>query len=40
MKLPNAEAAFIDIRKLRDYSLNPDHDRVNTKPACFLLSLD
>ncbi len=25
MKLPNYDNAFIDIRKLRDYSLNPRH---------------
>ncbi|WP_366516959.1 DUF6883 domain-containing protein [Microcoleus sp. PH2017_38_RDM_U_B] len=27
MKLPNVETAFIDIQKLRDYSLNIEHDR-------------
>src|SRR5258706_15480803 len=25
MKLPNPERAFVDIRKLRDYCLNPEH---------------
>ena len=25
MKVPNAEKAFVDIRKLRDYALNPTH---------------
>src|SRR5580765_7367352 len=25
MKLPNSERAFVDIRKLRDYCLNPEH---------------
>jgi hypothetical protein len=25
VKLPNAENAIVDIAKLRDYSLNPDH---------------
>jgi hypothetical protein len=25
VKIPNAENAFVDIRKLRDYSLNPEH---------------
>jgi hypothetical protein len=39
MKLPNAEAAFIDIRKLRDYSLNPDHDRGKHKARLFLAIL-
>jgi Domain of unknown function (DUF4926) len=39
MKLPNAEAAFIDIRKLRDYSLNPDHDRGKHKARLFLATL-
>lgn len=26
MKIPNAERAIVDIRKLRDYCLNPEHD--------------
>ncbi len=39
MKLPNAEVAFIDIRKLRDYSLNPDHDRGKHKARLFLAIL-
>ncbi len=26
MKVPNAERAIVDIRKLRDYCLNPRHD--------------
>ncbi len=25
MRLPNADRAMVDIRKLRDYCLNPDH---------------
>ena len=25
MRVPNAERAFIDMRKLRDYALNPTH---------------
>ena len=25
MKIPNTENAFVDIRKLRDYALNPEH---------------
>ncbi len=39
MKLPNAEAALIDIRKLRDYSLNPEHDRGKHKALLFLAIL-
>ena len=27
MKLPNAERAFVDVRKLRDYCLNAEHPR-------------
>ena len=30
MKLPNAERAVVEIEKLRDYSLNLDHDRGET----------
>lgn len=26
MKLPNSEKAFVDVAKLRDYSLNPEHE--------------
>lgn len=39
MKLPNAEAAFIDIQKLRNYSLNPEHDRGKHKARLFLAIL-
>ncbi|MEG4808993.1 hypothetical protein QUA82_15250 [Microcoleus sp. F8-D3] len=39
MKLPNAEAAFIDIHKLRDYSLNIQHDRGKHKARLFLAIL-
>ncbi len=35
MKLPNAEAAFIDINKLRNYSLNEQHDRGKHKARLF-----
>jgi hypothetical protein len=28
MKLPNAERAVVDIEKLRDYALSPEHDEV------------
>lgn len=39
MKLPNPEAAFIDIQKLRNYSLNPEHDRGKHKARLFLAIL-
>ena len=39
MKLPNAENAFIDITKLRDYSLNPDHPKGKHKARVFLEKL-
>ena len=26
MLIPNADSAIVDIRKLRDYCLNPEHD--------------
>lgn len=39
MKVPNAEAAFIDIHKLRDYSLNMQHDRGKHKARLFLAIL-
>ncbi len=35
MKLPNAELAFIDPNKLRNYSLNPQHDRGKHKARLF-----
>lgn len=39
MKLPNAERAVIDIDKLRDYSLNPNHPEGKHKARVFLASL-
>ncbi|HEU4594878.1 MAG TPA: hypothetical protein VFS10_06890 [Pyrinomonadaceae bacterium] len=27
MKLPNSERALVEVEKLRDYALNPDHER-------------
>ncbi len=33
--LPNAEAAVIDIRKLRDYCLNSEHDEGQHKAVLF-----
>lgn len=35
MKLPNADQALIDPNKLRDYSLNPHHDRGKHKARLF-----
>lgn len=35
MKLPNAERAVINIEKLRDYSLNPDHPKGKHKAHVF-----
>jgi hypothetical protein len=35
MKLPNAEAAFIDLNKLQNYSLNLQHDRGKHKARSF-----
>ncbi|HEX8843828.1 MAG TPA: hypothetical protein VF791_04255 [Pyrinomonadaceae bacterium] len=39
MKLPNAERALIDIEKLRDYSLNPNHPKGKHKARVFLAAL-
>jgi hypothetical protein len=39
MKLPNAEAAFIDLTKLQNYSLNPQHERGKHKARLFLAIL-
>ena len=36
MKIPNAEQAAIDIRKLRDYCLNPHHDEGKHKARLFM----
>jgi len=35
MIIPNAERAAVDIRKLRDYCLNPDHDEGKHKARLF-----
>ncbi|MEH1885305.1 DUF6883 domain-containing protein [Nostoc sp.] len=37
--LPNAENAVVDIRKLRDYCLNPEHDKGKDKARLFSASL-
>jgi hypothetical protein len=39
MKIPNAEHAVIDIRKLRDYCLNPAHDEGKHKARLFIAAL-
>ncbi|GET42571.1 DUF6883 domain-containing protein [Microseira wollei] len=36
MLIPNAEIAVVDIRKLRDYCLNPEHDEGKHKARIFL----
>lgn len=40
MKLPNGDAAIIDIVKLRDYCLSPDHPRGRHKARVFKAVLD
>ncbi len=35
MKIPNAEHAIVDIRKLRDYCLNPHHNKGKHKARLF-----
>lgn len=40
MLIPNAENAIVDIRKLRDYCLNPDHDEGKHKARLFSSILD
>ncbi|MEH2241640.1 DUF6883 domain-containing protein [Nostoc sp.] len=37
--IPNAENAVVDIRKLRDYCLNPEHDEGKHKARLFSASL-
>jgi hypothetical protein len=39
MKLPNAERAFVDIAKLRDYSLNAEHKEGKHKARVFAAAL-
>ena len=39
MKLPNGENAIVDIRKLRDYCLNPDNPRGRHKARVFASGL-
>lgn len=40
MKLPNAENAFIDMRKLRDYALDSEHRVGKHKARLFAALLD
>ena len=39
MPVPNAEDAIVDIRKLRDYCLNPMHDEGQHKARLFTTAL-
>ena len=39
MKIPNAEHALVDIRKLSDYCLNPMHDEGKHKARLFAAGL-
>jgi hypothetical protein len=39
MLIPNAENAVVDIRKLRDYCLNPEHDEGKYKARLFSAAL-
>ncbi len=38
-KLPNAEHAVVDLRKIRDYLLDPTHDRGKHKARVFRAAL-
>jgi hypothetical protein len=39
MRLPNPEFAVVDLRKLRDYCLNPEHPRGKHKAQVFSVAL-
>jgi hypothetical protein len=39
MRLPNGEQAIVDLRKLRDYCLNPDSPRGRHKARVFAAAL-
>jgi hypothetical protein len=39
MRLPNAEHAIVDMRKLRDYCLNPQHPEGRHKARLFAATL-
>ena len=40
MIVPNAERAVVDLRKLRDYCLNPTHDEGKHKARLFAAALE
>jgi hypothetical protein len=40
MKLPNADRAFVDVVKLRDYSLSAEHEEGKHKARVFADALD
>ena len=40
MLLPNGKRAIVDIRKLRDYCLNPDNPRGSAKARVFASALE
>ncbi len=40
MRVPHADRAIVDIRKLRDYCLNPMHDEGQHKARLFASALD
>ncbi len=40
MRIPNAERAVVDIRKLREYCLNPQHHKGKHKARLFTSLLD
>ena len=40
MKIPNAERAVVDIRKLREYCLDPQHHKGKHKACLFTSLLD
>ncbi len=39
MKIPNADRAIVDMRKLRDYCLNPLHEEGQHKARLFAATL-
>ena len=39
MRLPNGDSAVVDLRKLRDYCLSPDHPRGRHKARVFAATL-
>src|SRR6266852_8636513 len=39
VRLPNPERAYVDLRKLRDYCLNPEHPRGRHKARLFAEAL-